>query len=118
MINVRAMELSARLDIPLLRWQEDGLGDVNGFGCRLSSGLVLLVEEAVHAVQYLGATGPTIYVESMHLAARGIAPVISEVIAGLHLSTENLTWYQTEEGLKGAAERSAQIGSRGSENGG
>lgn len=96
-VNVSAKELSARLNLPLLRWEEDGLGEAHGFGCRLPNALVLKVSELNYP-----ATQSVIYIEACALVERGISSSICEILDGLGLSRENLTWTQTEEGLEAA----------------
>lgn len=99
-VNVPAKELSLRLHLPLVRWDEHGLGESCGFGCRLPSSLVLKV---VELEQLAGES--TIYIETHEVVERGVSAAIGEVLAGLGLSSESITGNQTEESL----ERARQI---------
>jgi len=101
-VNVPVAELAQRFGIAVANWQEPGLGSASGFGCRLTSGLVLLLEELSHAREHLGAAGPTIYVEATALLEQGIEATLAGTLTGLHLSPQNIVWSQTESGLQSA----------------
>ena len=103
-VDVPVRVLAERFGIPLAHWEEPGLGGASGFGCRLASGLVLLLEELSHAREHLGAKGPTIYVEATELVERGIQSTLASTLAGLDLSPQSVTWSQTEAGLQAARE--------------
>ncbi|MBB4125821.1 hypothetical protein GGR77_001092 [Xanthomonas translucens] len=96
-IQTSIFELSERLQIPLDSWEEPGMGEAHGFGCRLASGAIVVLVELDHGRNHLGS-GPTIYVEASQLVEHGIEVTLSETIAGLLLSRESVTWLQTEEG--------------------
>ena len=106
-VNVPVAELAQRLGFPLVTWDESGLGNASGFGCKLESGMVLLLEELAHAREYLGAAGPTIYVEASALVAQGVGTSVTSVLNGLGLSPQNVTWSQDASGLQ-SAERITQ----------
>ena len=101
-VDVPVTDLATRFGIPLLFWEEPGLGDASGFGCRLASGSTIFLEEFAHARKHLGAKGPTIYVEAAELVERGIRGTVEDIRAGLDLAPENITWSQTESGLQSA----------------
>ncbi len=101
-VDVPVAEIAARFGIPLLFWEEPGLGSASGFGCRLASGSMILLEEFAHARQHLGAKGPTIYVEAAELVERGIPRTLESIRVGLGLAPENVSWSQTESGLEAA----------------
>ena len=74
-LTVRINDLAARLGLPLQMWDVDGLGPARGFGGRLPSGWVVLLEELENAVKYHGAKGPSVYVDAAVLGAIGAEPL-------------------------------------------
>ncbi|WP_369980094.1 hypothetical protein [Xanthomonas bundabergensis] len=102
-IQTSIFELSERLQIPLDSWDEPGMGDAHGFGCRLASGAIVVLVELDHARKHFGS-GPTVYVEASQLIEYGIEVTLNETIASLLLSRESVTWLQTEEGRQAAEE--------------
>jgi len=100
-IHTSIFELSERLQIPLESWEEPGMGEAHGFGCRLASGAIVVLVELDHARKHFGC-GPDIYVEASELVDRGIEVVLNETLAGLALSRESVTWLQNEEGRQAA----------------
>jgi hypothetical protein len=113
-VNVPVARLAERLSFPLVQWEEPGLGSATGFGCRLSSGLVLLLEEFAHAREHLGAKGPTIYVEAVELIEHGIVATLASALAGLNLSHQEVDWVQTDSGLQSARQFVQAAGDRAS----
>ena len=101
-VSVPVAELSHQLGVPLASWEEAGLGKASGFVYKLASGEVLLLEEFAHAREHLGAAGPTVYTEVSTLVELGIERTVTTVLAGLGISPANLTWVQTEAGLRAA----------------
>lgn len=93
-LNVPVVELSERLEIPLCRWEVDGLGDASGFLCKTPSGLVLKLEELAHAREHFGAQGPAVYMEASELVARGIHGALALVLSELDLRPGNVVWAQ------------------------
>jgi hypothetical protein len=89
-LSIRVDDLAARLGTPVHAWNEDGLGPARGFGGRLPSGRVVLLEELQYAVQHHGARGPVVYVDAVELAAAGPEPLAAEVVAALGLSPSDL----------------------------
>jgi hypothetical protein len=101
-VCVPVAQLAERFGISLVHWEEPGLGSATGFGCRLASGLVLLLEELAHARKHLGTAGPTIYVEAVEVVERGIQATLVSTLAGLRLSPQSVIWSQPESGLRSA----------------
>jgi len=101
-VDVPVAELAERLGLPLVRWEENGLGSATGFSCRLDSGLILFLEEFEHARKHLGARGPTIYVDASELVERGIQGTLAIALDAMGLSTSNVTWLQEEVSLDSA----------------
>lgn len=101
-IDVPLADLAQRLGIPVISWEEDGMGSVSGFVCRLPSGEVLLLEEYAHAREHLGVAGPNVCMEATTLVDLGIEHAVAVVLAGLGISSVNLAWVQTEAGLQAA----------------
>jgi hypothetical protein len=79
-------ELASRLGLPVHRWTVDGLGPARGFGCRLPSGRVFLLEELELSVRYHEAKGPNIHVDAADLAANGIESLLVEILDALGLA--------------------------------
>lgn len=113
-VNVPVAELALRLGFPLAEWEEPGLGRATGFGCRLASGLVVMLEELAHARDHLGAAGPALYIEGHDLAAMGVERALADVLAGLGLTPQNVAWVQTEAGFQSAVQavEAARVGTR------
>jgi hypothetical protein len=101
-IGIRMSYLATRNALPVQQWEEDGLGLAQGVMCRTSSGLVFLLRELQHAVIHLGSKGPEVFVDAEELGARGVEPLLSEVLAALGLSRDDLTWVQ-DSSVKGEA---------------
>ena len=101
-VNVPVADLAGRLCIPLTQWEEPGLGGATGFGCKMASGLLVRLEELAHARANLGAKGPTVYVQAHELIERGIQGTLAEILVGIALSPENVTWSQSESGVEAA----------------
>jgi len=98
-VDVPVAELAERLDLPLVQWEEDGLGSATGFSCRLASGLILFLEELEHLRKHHGAKGPTIYVDASELVERGIQGTLSTALDALGLPRTSVTWVQDESSL-------------------
>lgn len=93
-----AAELASRLGLPLLHWEEDGLGPSTGFLCQLPTGLVVLVQDFT----LKPGLGASLHIDASELTKRGIQSPLQEVLSGFKLTRDALTWEQTEDGLQGA----------------
>lgn len=89
-LRVRVADLAANLGLPLATWSVDGLGPASGFGGRLPSGRVVLVEELELQVRYQGAPGPTVYMDATDLGSLGIEPLAQEICDALGLTKADL----------------------------
>lgn len=111
-VDVPVEVLAERWGITLVHWEEPGLGHASGFGCKLVSGLVVLLEEFSHAREHLGVLGPTLYVEANELIEHGIEDTLASVLSGLGLPHHSVTWLQTESGLQAAMQVVEAAGGR------
>ena len=102
MVDVPVEVLAERWGIPLAHWEEPGLGHASGFGCKLASGLSVLLEEFSHAREHQEALGPTLLVEASELIEHGIEGMLVSVLSGLGLPRHSVTWLQTESGFQAA----------------
>jgi hypothetical protein len=89
-LTIRLDDLAARLGVPVVAWDEDGLGPARGFGGRLPSGRVCFLEELELAVRHQGVRGPTVYADASDLGALGAEPLVAEVLGVLGLSRSDL----------------------------
>ncbi len=103
-INIRVDELGSRLGMDVKAWDVDGLGPARGFGFRLSSGRVYLLQELEHSVRYHGFCGPTLLVDAGDLAANGSEQLVDEVVKATGLSRSDITNIANAESMKFAAE--------------
>ena len=101
-VGIPVEVLAERWGMPLAHWEEPGLGHASGFGCKLASGLVVMLEEFAHVREHQGALGPTLHVEAIELIERGIEGTLASVLSGLGLPHHSVTWLQTESGLQAA----------------
>lgn len=108
-LAVRVDDLAARLGVPVLAWDEDGLGPARGICCRVPSGRVYFLEELELAVMHQGARGPTVYVDAADLGAFGVGPLVAEVLAALGLSRSDLTGEAGPDETRYAAELVARV---------
>lgn len=91
-VSVRAAVLAGRLGMTLRAGDEDGLGPVCGFACRLPSGLQVATREMQHAMQHLGVPGPEILVDAGEVERHGFSAVLSQVLDAFGLSPANVAW--------------------------
>ena len=80
-LSVRVDNLAARLGIEAHAWQVDGLGPARGFGGRLPSGRVILVEELEYGRPY-----PAVWVDAAELSTFGPDALVAEVCRELGLT--------------------------------
>ncbi|MGJ4906662.1 DUF6881 domain-containing protein [Bradyrhizobium oligotrophicum] len=83
-------------------WQEDGLGDASGVLLRLGSGRTVLLMELRHAVEHLGETGPTAFIDGAELATHGVAILLAELLAALSLTEQDTSWIAPPESQQAA----------------
>jgi hypothetical protein len=108
-LGIRVDDLAARLGLPVHTWDVEGLGPARGFGGRLPSGVLVLLEELQLAVRYQGARGPTVYVDAADLGAIGPDMLVGELLAALGLSRSDLVGIAGEAEQRRAAEMAAQV---------
>jgi hypothetical protein len=106
---VRVDDLAVRLGLPVRAWEVDGLGPARGFGGRLPSGHVILLEELELAVRYHGARGPVVYVDAAELGALGPEPLMTELLTELSLSRLDLVGVAGQADQRSAAELAARV---------
>jgi hypothetical protein len=102
-LTVRVDDLAARLRLAVQAWEVDGLGPARGFGGRLPSGHVVLLEELEFDVRHGRAAGPVVYVDAFDLGAVGPDALVAELLAALSLSRSDLA------GVAGEAEQRSAI---------
>src|SRR5262245_60200969 len=107
-LAVRVDDLATRLGVAVHTWDEDGLGPACGFGGRLPSGCVVLLQELQYSIQYHGAIGPGVFVDASELGAVGPDPLVEELLAELGLSKSDLAGVVDEAALRNAAELAAR----------
>ena len=107
-LSVRVDDLAARLGVAVHAWEVDGLGPARGFGGRMPSGAVILLEELELAVRHQGARGPSVYVDASQLVAAGPKPLAEELLSALALCPEELAGVVDEAARWRAAELSAR----------
>ena len=100
------------LGIPVHTWYEDGLGPARGFGGRLPSGCVVLLEELELAIKYQGARGPGVFVDASMLGAVGPTRLVIELLAALGLSQSDLVSVADAAAQQSAAELTSQARKR------
>jgi hypothetical protein len=108
-LNVRVDELAAPLGLPVLTWQENGLGAARGFGCRLPSGRVFLLRQLEDSVHHANARGLYVFVDAGEVGDRGIESMLMEVLAGLQLSRSQVSWLTEPAAQQSAAELAAKV---------
>jgi hypothetical protein len=108
-LRIRVEELAARLGVAVHTWDIDGLGPAKGFGFRTASGRVYLLQELALAVQYHGATGPSLYVDAADLSTVGPAALADEVFATLGLAHSDVLFFADAAAVKRAAELVAKV---------
>jgi hypothetical protein len=64
----------------------------------------MLLRELERQVKYFGAQGPTVWIEAGALAALGVESLINEVLEGLGLSGDAVTWRPSDDVRSAAAE--------------
>lgn len=96
--GLSAAALGGRLHLPLQSWEEDGLGPASGFLCELPSGLVLLVQDFALAP----TLGASVHTDAADIAERGVQSLLLEVLKAFDLTTDVVTWEQTEPGVENA----------------
>jgi len=89
-LSVRVDDLAAQLRVPVQTWYEEGLGPARGFGGRLSSGYVVLLEELELAIKHHAARGPGVYVDASVLGSAEPAALVTELLEALGLSSSDL----------------------------
>jgi hypothetical protein len=102
-LGMRVDDLANRLGLPVHAWDVDGLGPARGFGFRVPTGRVYLLEELEMAVRYHGATGPSVYVDALDLATLGAKALIQEVVTGLGLQESDIAFVADSDLQKQAA---------------
>ena len=107
-LNVRVEALAERLDTPLYVWHVEGLGEASGFGGRMEGVSLFLLEELEHEVKG-GATGPTLYADAGDIAAKGVEPLLDEILAGLGLTRADVVAVANPTLREVAAERVAAV---------
>ena len=100
-LAIRAADLAGQHGLPLSHWEEDGLGEAVGFFCRLPSGADVLVQELMHAIEYLGDKGPAVYVDAARLYHHGPSALIAEVLDAFGLAPDRVHWRQSAEAIEG-----------------
>ncbi|MBY0521840.1 MAG: hypothetical protein K2R98_00490 [Gemmataceae bacterium] len=94
-LNIRVQELASRLGLAVSDWEVDGLGPASGFGCRLPSGRVLLLEELELSVKYQGSTGPYLYLDAAEVAENEPEDLMIDILGALGLSDSDVRWVNT-----------------------
>lgn len=105
---VRVDELAARLGVTIHTWVEDGLGPARGFGGRLPSGTVVLLEELETSIEHGYSQGPGVYVDASVMASVGPEALVAELLAELGLSRSDLEYAANEQNRQGAIELMAK----------
>ena len=115
-LGVRVDELARRLGVSLQEWNVDGIGPARGFGFRVPSGRVYLLEEVADSVRFYGARGPTVYVDAADLAGIGAERLVAEFVTELGLSRSEVTDIAGPAGEQRAAEIVAEAAAAGAKN--
>lgn len=89
---VRVDELAKRFEMPVFTWVEEGLGPARGFGCRLASGCVFLLEELEESIRRTRAKGPNVYVDAADVARHGVEKMVDDFLDGLCLTRADVDW--------------------------
>jgi hypothetical protein len=84
-LTIRVDELAARLNLPLYREREDVGRTVRGFGGRLPSGRIFLLEEIGHPFDPTRSGDVVLTVDAADLAGQGAEPLLAEVLEALGL---------------------------------
>jgi hypothetical protein len=108
-LGVRVDDLAARLGVAVHAWTVDGLGPAKGFGFRLPSGCVYLLEELELEVHYRGAQGPNVHVDAADLSRCGSKALVDEVVAGLGLSRLEVVYVADSAVQEAAANLVAKV---------
>ncbi|MGC2780745.1 MAG: hypothetical protein WA418_34425 [Bradyrhizobium sp.] len=101
-ISRRLADLAASHDWTVETWDEDGLGEASGVPLRLGSGRTVLLMELRHAIEHLGETGPTAFIDGADLATHGVAVLLAEVLAALGLTEQDMSWIAPAESQQAA----------------
>ena len=107
-LAVRLEALAERLGTDVYTWHEDGLGDASGFGGRMPGVSLFLLEELELEVK-AGAPGPTLYADAADIAAKGVEPLLDEILAGLGLTRADVAGIADPALRNHAAARVAEV---------
>jgi len=85
-LAVRMEEIARRCSLPLMTWNEDGLGAACGCCLRLPSGTVFLLMELAHEISHFKLKGPQVLIDMGDALRQGIDAPLAELLAALGLS--------------------------------
>jgi hypothetical protein len=89
-LEIRVNELAARLNLPVYREQENVISPVLGFGGRLPSGRIFLLEEIGHPFDPPRSGDVVLTVDAADLAGQGAEPLLAEVLQALGLTRSDV----------------------------
>ena len=107
-LRVRLDALAERLGAEVWAWAEEGLGEASGFGGRMPGVSLFLLEELEPEVE-AGAPGPTLYADAGDIAARGVEPLLDEILAALGLTRADVAAVADAALREHAAARVAEV---------
>jgi len=93
-IGIAAATLAEHLTHPLIHWHEDGLGEACGFACRLSSGLVISIQELQEITKRTGQKQCDIHVDAADFRTHGADTLLEQLIDVFGLSASDILWVQ------------------------
>ena len=88
MLGLPISEIATRVGVNVEVWEEDGLGTARGCWLSVGNGVIVLLREMDHARECLGATGPTVWVDSEDAIAIGFDDLLKSTLDTLSLSME------------------------------
>ena len=88
--NARLDALGARTGLVVERYDEEGLGPSASMAALLPSGVVVVLTEREHLVEYFGMTGPYLEADTGDVARRGAAAIFAEALAAFDLGREHV----------------------------
>lgn len=109
-LTISLEDLAARIQVPIASWNEDGLGPVRGFGCRLPSGRVILVEEFEIAVRHGYVPGPSVLIDVGEVAHHGVDILVGGILTALSLTQADCVCPEKEIIQDLANQRVAEVG--------
>lgn len=108
-LRVPVTQIAQRLGLLVERWEEDGLGEASGMFLGLASGRIVLLRELRHAVEHLGAEGPSVHADAGDVASVGPGPIVTEIVRSIGLADDEVNGVASSDAQQDAAKLVASV---------